>query len=187
MHTRRSPLSLLTIICFIAVFGLAACTGNGVKEVPTTEAAPTTPTLSTSTPTPEESDHSQELSAEKCTTGSSELTSRLNTSEEEYQDHVHNNAGLADWMRRKYNDLLWRQPNVQDVSSGFLRDGKGGWIETKGIIVYVSKKVDQGTLPPEDRIPDCLEGIPVQIVEAGHGILIGALEEKDEEESDGSD
>ena len=35
-----------------------------------------------------------------------------------------------------------------------------------GIILYFcGKMVDQSTLPPEDRIPDCLEGIPVQMVE----------------------
>ena len=34
-----------------------------------------------------------------------------------------------------------------------------------GIKVWVTEKVDQSALPPEDRIPDVLEGVPVQILE----------------------
>ena len=40
---------------------------------------------------------------------------------------------------------------------------KGGCIR-KGFKVLVTEKVDQNTLPPEDRIPDMLEGVPVYIV-----------------------
>ena len=39
----------------------------------------------------------------------------------------------------------------------------GEWTGETGIIVKVTQKVNQGTLPPEDRIPDCLEGVAVQI------------------------
>ena len=48
--------------------------------------------------------------------------------------------------------------------------GEDGWgiLDTWGITVNVLEKTDQSTLPPEDRIPTCLEGIPVQIIE---GIL----------------
>ena len=47
-----------------------------------------------------------------------------------------------------------------------LRHENGELIRgTAGIKVYVTEKTDQSTLPPEDRIPDCLEGIPVQILE----------------------
>lgn len=65
----------------------------------------------------------------------------------------------------KYHDLLWRQPNVFLVNVAFLVDENGKRTETVGIIVRVTKKVDQNTLPRKERIPDCLDGVPVQIVE----------------------
>ena len=68
-------------------------------------------------------------------------------------------------VRLKYDALFWRQPNVYAVSEGFLRTGGGGWLETKGINVQVTVKVDQSTLPLADRIPVCLEGIPVKLTE----------------------
>ena len=34
-----------------------------------------------------------------------------------------------------------------------------------GFVISVTEKVDQSTLPPKDRIPDCLEGIAVQFLE----------------------
>lgn len=74
-------------------------------------------------------------------------------------------AFLASWMLLVYDALFRRQPNFVEVSTGFLRDGEGGWTETWGINVWVTEKVDQGTLPPEYRIPDYLERVPVTILE----------------------
>ena len=68
-------------------------------------------------------------------------------------------------VRLKYDPLFWRQPNVWSVGEGYFRDADGEWTEIVGIVIIVTKKVDQSVLPPEDRIPDCLEGIPVQIRE----------------------
>ena len=68
-------------------------------------------------------------------------------------------------MRLKYDPLFWRQPNVYSVAEGYFRDGKGGWLSTLGIVVSVSEKADQSTLSIEDRIPNTLEGVPVQIIE----------------------
>ena len=65
----------------------------------------------------------------------------------------------------KYEDLFWRQPNIMGVGIGFLEDEDGEWMDTVGLDVVVTEKVDQSTLPPEDRIPDCLDGVPVQITE----------------------
>ena len=59
----------------------------------------------------------------------------------------------------------WRQPNVYGVSEAVFLDENGEWTDTVGIEVMVTNKVDQSTLPPEDWIPDCLEGVPVQITE----------------------
>ena len=69
-------------------------------------------------------------------------------------------------LQSKYSDLLWRQPNVFHVGIGPLTDGHGTWTRIMGIGVKVTKKVDQDTLPPEHRIPDCLEGVPVEVREA---------------------
>ena len=66
----------------------------------------------------------------------------------------------------KYESLFKRQPNFPQAREGFLRDESTGHrTETWGIVVIVDgEKVDQDTLPPEDRIPDELEGVPVQII-----------------------
>ncbi len=65
----------------------------------------------------------------------------------------------------KHKALFERQPNYDGLSGGYFRDADGNWTETVGIIVSVSERVDQNTLPTADRIPACLEGIPVQIEE----------------------
>ena len=78
-------------------------------------------------------------------------------------------------IRDKYEDLFWRQPNVWSTGIGFFRDdsdnplevpdGEGDCKRIVGFIIWVTEKVDQSALPPEDRIPDVLEGVPVQILE----------------------
>ena len=82
-------------------------------------------------------------------------------------------------IRPQYDDLFWRQPNVWAVGIGFFRgewdiplevpDGDGGCKRVVGFIIRVTEKVDQSTLPPEDRIPDTIEGVPVQIIEVPEG------------------
>ncbi len=68
----------------------------------------------------------------------------------------------AVWKRysRKIHDL----PNVVSTYVDILRNVLGerwdGWVV--GIIVGTTEYIDQSTLPPEDRIPECLEGVPVQ-------------------------
>ncbi len=74
--------------------------------------------------------------------------------------------GLSEYrVRKKYEPLFWRQPNVFMTGEGRFTDENDEYTGEWGIVVSVAKKVDQSTLPPEDRIPDCLEGIPVQIKE----------------------
>ena len=68
------------------------------------------------------------------------------------------------------DDLFWRQPHVFAVGEGLFNneDGEPDW-DKWGIVVSVDKKVDRSTLPEADRIPDCLEGVPVQVaVEERH-------------------
>ena len=68
-------------------------------------------------------------------------------------------------IRPKYEDLFWRQPNVHGVGVGVIEDENGEDTGQVGFVISVTEKVDQSTLPPEDRIPDCLEGIAVQFLE----------------------
>ena len=71
----------------------------------------------------------------------------------------------AEAIRHKYEDMFWRQPNVHGTGIGIIEDENGNATDRVGFIITVTEKVDQSTLPPEDRIPDCLEGVPVQIEE----------------------
>ena len=77
-------------------------------------------------------------------------------------------------IRPKYDDLFWRQPNVLSVGIGLLTclppvNGR----PPVGFHITVSEKVDQSTLPEEDRIPDVIEGVPVQISEGTHLEFLG--------------
>ena len=71
-------------------------------------------------------------------------------------EHIHD-------VRLRHDSLFWRQPNVRTVGEGLLADDNGVYSDTGGIIVKVWERVDQNTLPEEDRIPSCIEGVPVQI------------------------
>lgn len=61
---------------------------------------------------------------------------------------------LAKIAIKKYHDLLWRQPNVWSIVASEI-----------GIVVNVVLKISQEQLPSEDRIPEKLDGIPVEIRE----------------------
>ena len=70
-------------------------------------------------------------------------------------------------VKRKYEPLFERQPHYVSSSFGVAVNedtGERDWDRT-AIRVKVTKKVDQSTLPEEDRIPACLDGVPVQISE----------------------
>ena len=76
-------------------------------------------------------------------------------------------------VREKYGALIRRQPGWWGLGTGNLVDAVGERTGPLGIIISVEKILDQSTLPPEDRIPDCLDGVPVQFDESpppvGHG------------------
>ena len=68
-------------------------------------------------------------------------------------------------IRHKYDDLFWRQPNVHAVGIGIIKVDDGQFTDRAGFIIRVTEKIDQSKLPLEDRIPECLEGVLVQILE----------------------
>ena len=155
MHTGKSSFRLLpALVCLAAAFWLPTTCWNDLYEYISSAKEVTKTAADQAT----DQDHT-------CETDSSGLVSRMNTSEEEFQKHLHHNVSPTRGVLRRHESLFWRQPNVYEVSTGFLRDGKGGWTDTWGITVRVTEKVDQNTLPPEDRIPDLLEGVPMQIVD----------------------
>ncbi len=45
----------------------------------------------------------------------------------------------------------------------------GEWTDVNGIRIIVEVIVDPSTIPPKDRLPECLEGVPVQILEGSVG------------------
>ena len=79
-------------------------------------------------------------------------------------------------VKEKYRHLLNRQPRARArlggvfIASGIgvLTDSLG--IETGQVGIYVNvyrTPVPQSELPPEDRLPECLEGVPVQVRASG--------------------
>ncbi len=73
----------------------------------------------------------------------------------------------ANAVIRKHEDLFFRQPNIILVPHTSISDDGGRPEEPLSvqIIILVTEKVNQGKLPRQDRIPDCLEGLPVNIYE----------------------
>ncbi len=72
----------------------------------------------------------------------------------------------------KYRPLFERYPTYQGGGVSDIRDENGERTEVRGLVISVYEEVDPSTLPPEDRIPDCLEGIPVQFLVEGPFELI---------------
>ncbi len=63
-------------------------------------------------------------------------------------------------VRQRHEDRLMRLPNVIGVGIG-ERDG------TEIIKVFVTHKADQASLPPDEVIPDSLDGVPIEVEEIG--------------------
>ena len=163
MKTHNWQTKALTLFIAAVALWLATACGNAYtnNEIPLAKEATETPTRE-ATDTPADEDSGQQTG---CTTESTGLTSRLNISDEEYQDYLRKHS-IAGGVLYRYQSLLWRQPNVYDVIQGFFRDDEGRWTGMWGITVWVTERVDQNALPTEDRLPDYLEGVRIRIVEA---------------------
>ena len=71
-----------------------------------------------------------------------------------------------DYVRDKYADLFSRRPSMGVVSLkvDVLKDELGIETRQEGIIVNVhDTSMPQSDLPPEDRVPDCLDGFPAKV------------------------
>ncbi len=87
---------------------------------------------------------------------------------------------LDDWPISEENQsLVERQPGyITTVFSG-LADADAEVTGPRGLIIVVEEIIDQDTLLATDRLPNCLDGIPVQFMEVGNlapsiGLFFGA-------------
>jgi hypothetical protein len=69
-------------------------------------------------------------------------------------------------IQARYTDMLMSKHNVIGVGIGY-RKQHGEFIQQPCLVVMVTEKIPSEELPPEDRIPTELEGIPVDVQELG--------------------
>lgn len=74
-------------------------------------------------------------------------------------------AKVAQVLARHEAELM-RYPNVVGVSQGIVMKGSEPSGQT-GIVVYVQRKVAESELAPDERLPEQIEGITVDVVEVG--------------------
>jgi hypothetical protein len=72
----------------------------------------------------------------------------------------------ASELKKVMEAELLRKPNVVGVGVG-LRYKDGEYTEEVALIVMVSKKVASSELEPEDRIPEEIDNVPVDVLEVG--------------------
>ena len=139
MVARKTPAGLVMppLLCAAVLWLAAACSEDAVNDTPAAGAASTSPAESTFTPTPAKQD---------CQARETEVK-------------------RAQEVLLEYASLFSRHPYFSGAEMGHLLDETPAWTEAIGIRVYVTKKVDQSMLPPEDRIPGYLEGVSVQVIE----------------------
>ena len=75
-------------------------------------------------------------------------------------------------VEERYKPLFRRQPNRNVIAAIPSTNVAGERIIGFHILIGAYPLVDQDTLPPEDRIPDCIEGIPVRLEEMKPGPLL---------------
>ncbi|MCU0496367.1 MAG: hypothetical protein MUF87_03330 [Anaerolineae bacterium] len=69
-------------------------------------------------------------------------------------------------IQTRYLEMLMSKPNVIGVGIG-KRKRSGVYLEEVCIVVMVTQKVPFDQLHPEDRIPQMIEGIPIDVQEFG--------------------
>ncbi len=69
-------------------------------------------------------------------------------------------------VQAQYAEQLMRKPNVIGVGIG-LRKRHGVFTQQPALVVLVSQKIPDADLMPDDRIPSEIEGVPIDVQEAG--------------------
>lgn len=89
-------------------------------------------------------------------------------------DHAHaaEYAAIAD-IQQRHQDKLLRYPNVVGVATG-IRTRKGKPTGEPSLVVYVSRKRPKKDLKPDQILPRSLDGVPVDVVEAGDPTILPA-------------
>ena len=90
-----------------------------------------------------------------------------------------NTVEYANQVMETHSRLLFGQANVAGFGAEFFtgsgiessRPGPGVTGKWGILIEVVGEKIDQSTLPEEERIPDCLDGVPVRWKEDGEFTL----------------
>ena len=72
--------------------------------------------------------------------------------------------------------LFESQPGFWRAMEHFIRDDEGNWGDDYGIVLLVAEKVEQDTLPEENRIPDEIDGVTVYFDEAPENYTGRSLE-----------
>ena len=72
--------------------------------------------------------------------------------------------------------LFRRQPGFWKAVERFYRSEQGEWSDKYGIVIGLDEKVEQDTLPPEDRIPDEIDGVPIYFDEGPSNYVGGLIE-----------
>ena len=129
-----SVVALSTIVCLAAGLWLAMACGQQTTD-----------------PTPEVKERTYDDPATLCASEGENMNEEKVTVEQ------------AKAVLDEHRERFLNQPNLVRFGIGHLRDTDGNilWDEI-GIFIGVSERVDQSTLPEEDRIPSCLDGVPVQ-------------------------
>lgn len=72
----------------------------------------------------------------------------------------------ASELKALVEDELLQKPNVVGVGVG-LRQKGGAYTDEIALVVMVRKKVPTIELEPEDRIPEAIEDVPIDVLEVG--------------------
>ena len=71
-----------------------------------------------------------------------------------------------DFMRavlEKHRELFMRQPGYSAALVMNLLDENGEETDREGIVLLVTEETDPSTQEPDDRVPSCLDGVPVEV------------------------
>ena len=169
MGTRQSSFRLLLALtcAVVALLLAAACSSATPTPVPAStptmepKATPTPFPTPTATPTPQQT----------ATPAPTPLPTATPTpTPDVYACEYDNTEERRRSVRNKYQDLIKSQPFLVGYGEGRFVTGPRS---TKvGITVTVHIAMPNDLLPPELRIPECLEGIPVHVKEGlGFGVL----------------
>lgn len=74
-------------------------------------------------------------------------------------------AAVAEVQQRHQAELL-KYPNVVGVAAG-IRTRRGKPTGEPCLVIYVSRKLPKKSLGPDEVLPRRLDGVPVDVVEAG--------------------